>query len=148
MAEQIFRALVEQDGLQTKIFCQSAGIAAADGSPASPEAVTAISEIGGDLTRHRARRLGPDDTQVWDLFFPMSATHAYILEQAGVEANRIYVPQNIADPFGQGLAVYRECRDRLQTEIEEFYQGTVKRLMLLSDGYEVGKEKNAGRNYT
>ena len=50
----------------------------------------------------------------------MSKTHAYILAQAGVPAERIYVPHYIEDPFGGDLDTYRRCRDKLCEELQRF----------------------------
>lgn len=58
---------------------------------------------------------------VWDVFFTMSKTHGYILEQAGALPEHIYIPGFIADPFGQDLEAYRACRDKLRAELAIFW---------------------------
>ena len=42
------------------------------------------------------------------------------LAQAGVPAERIYVPHYIEDPFGGDLDTYRRCRDKLCEELQRF----------------------------
>jgi len=129
MAEGIFRDKVLQDGLEGKIFSQSAGLSAVDKIPAAENAILTCREIGIDISGHTARRIAPEDTEAWDLYFPMSKTHAYILEQAGVAHTKIYIPKYIDDPYGQGLEVYRKCREKLEIELRLFYNNVVKRLI-------------------
>lgn len=121
MAEGLFRQLLARRRAGELIHCASAGLSAVDGEPPSENAVLACREVGVDIASHRARRLTGGDLSMWDLFFVMTATHGYILEQAGAPAQKIYVPQNVADPFGGSLDVYRACRDELSARLEEFY---------------------------
>lgn len=131
MAEGIFRRYIENDGLQEEIFCQSAGISPVIGAPASAHAVAAMAEGGLDLSMHKARKLSPQDMLLWDLYFVMTATHGYILQCAGVPAQKIYLPrEEILDPYGQDLAVYRLCREKLEKEIKLFYNDTVQRYLI------------------
>lgn len=134
MAEGIFRRMIQEKGLEERVLCQSAGLSAVEGSPASEHAVTVCKEIGISIENHEARRLTGEEIPVWDLFFTMSQTHGYILEQAGVPAQKIYTPIRIEDPFGQDLEAYRRCRDRLQEELNIFFQDYVLRLLPFEQG--------------
>lgn len=134
MAEGIFRQMMQEKGLGEKVLCQSAGLSAVEGTPAAENAVTASREIGVSLEGHEARRLTGEEIPIWDLFFTMSKTHGYILEQAGVPAQKIYIPSYIADPFGQDLEAYRDCRDKLKEELERFFENCVARLLSLEQG--------------
>lgn len=127
MAEGIFRKMLEERGLEERFFCQSAGLSAVEGEPAAKNAVLACREIGVDISQHQARRLTGEELLLWDVFFTMSQTHGYILEQAGVPAESIYVPGEIDDPFGQDLEVYRRCRDKLQAKLTVFLDKIVLR---------------------
>ena len=102
MAEGIFRHEMEKRGFEN-IMCQSAGLSALDGQHPSENAVLACKEIGVDISGHIARRFTPEEIDVWDVYFTMSKTHAYILMQAGVPAEKIYVPHYIDDPYGGDL---------------------------------------------
>lgn len=128
MAEGIFRQMVRDGGLDGQVMCQSAGLSATDGEPVSENAVLACQEIGVDISAHRARRITGEEIPVWDAFFTMSQTHGYILEQAGALPERIYVPGYIADPFGQDLDAYRQCRDKLRKELGVFLGKLTARL--------------------
>ena len=120
MAEGISRQLLRAAGLGGEVLCQSAGLSAVEGEPVAGNAVLACQEIGVDIAGHRARRISGEEIPVWDVFFTMSKTHGYILEQAGALPERIYVPGYIADPFGQDLDAYRQCRDKLRSELGSF----------------------------
>ena len=120
MAEGIFRKMMQDRGMEERVLCQSAGLSAVDGDPVSENAVAACREIGVDISGHTARRITGEELPVWDLYFPMSKTHGYILAQAGVPAERIYVPHYIEDPFGGDLDTYRRCRDKLCEELQRF----------------------------
>lgn len=121
MAEGIFRQMMQDQKLQDQVLCQSAGLSAVEGDPVSEFAQTVCAEIGVEIGSHRARRLTGEEIAVWDLFFTMSRTHGYILEQAGVPSQQIYLPpRSIEDPFGQNMEVYRRCRDTLREELRRF----------------------------
>lgn len=130
MAEGLFRKMMQERELEDKVLCQSAGLAAVEGMPVSENAVLACQELGVDISDHTARRITGEEIPVWDLYFPMSKTHGYILEQAGVPNQKIYVPHYIPDPFGQDLEVYRQCRDKLRGELEAFFTDCVSRLLV------------------
>ena len=133
MAEGIFRKMMQERGMEERVLCQSAGLSAVDGMPVSENAVAACREIGVDISEHTARRITGEELPVWDLYFPMSKTHGYILGQAGVPQTKIYIPKYIADPYGEGLEVYRACRDKLCQQLETFYEDFVTRLLVFDN---------------
>ena len=133
MAEGIFRKMMHDRGMEDKVLCQSAGLSAVDGDPVSENAVLACREIGVDISEHTARRITGEELPVWDLYFPMSKTHGYILAQAGVPTTKIYIPKYIADPYGQELEVYREVREKLQGQLQLFYDEFVTRLLVFDN---------------
>lgn len=139
MAEGIFRKMMVEKGLEEKVLCQSAGLSAVEGDPVSENALLACKEIGVDLTGFTARKLTGEELPVWDLYFTMSKTHGYILEQAGVPAQKIYVSKYIEDPFGQDLSVYRQCRDKLEQELQVFFHNRVAPLLVF-EMEPIGKE--------
>lgn len=126
MAEGICRHLIQGLPGCSGITCASAGIAAVEGQPAAENAVLACREWGIDLTAHRAHKLTAPDLAQWDVFFVMTPTHGYILDQAGALEGQIYVPDNVADPYGQDLDAYRACRDKLAEEIRRFLEERAK----------------------
>ncbi len=131
MAEGIFRKMVKEKGWEDRVLCQSAGLAPAEGEPASENAVAVCREIGVDISSHTARRLTGEELPQWDIFFVMTATHAYILERAGALAAKIYVPEEIGDPYGHDLETYRACRDKLTAELGKFVRSCVAPFLAL-----------------
>jgi protein-tyrosine-phosphatase len=122
MAEGMFRKMTEKD-VGEPIYCMSAGLAAVQGSPASPNAVKVCRELGVELGGHRARSIGGiGNLDAFDLFVPMTATHAYVLRQAGVPEHKIYLPYpEIPDPFGGDETTYRACRDALSVALKALH---------------------------
>ena len=120
MAEAIFRDMLKKEG-RNDIMCQSAGFAAAQGEPIAENTIKVLSEIGIELENNESRKLTSEEVPVWDVYFAVSDTHAYILEQAGVPSEKIYVSSYIKDPYGEGIEVFREVRDKIIGEVEKFY---------------------------
>lgn len=120
MAEGIFRKEMEERGFEN-IMCQGAGLSAIEGQHPSENAILACKEIGVDISNYVTRRFTPEEIDVWDVYFTMSKTHAYILVQMGVPADRIYVPSYIEDPYGGDLDTYRRCRDKIIEEMTKFH---------------------------
>ena len=84
------------------------------GAPASPDAVTVIANMGGDLSQHQSGMITME-MLVWaDYVFGMTAGHCYTLESLwaeGMTPPRLLSPahEEIADPIGGELADYRTC---------------------------------------
>ena len=133
MAEGMFRKMIEENGLEESVFCLSFGLAAKEGKRPPENAVAVCREIGVDIADHTARRISGEELSVWDLYFPMSKTHGYILAQAGVPQTKIYIPKYIADPYGAPLEDYRACRDKLVQQLEVFYESYVTRLLVFDN---------------
>lgn len=121
MAEYLFRHLMKDDG---EWECSSAGTAAWAGQPASDQAIVALAEWDIDLTPHRSRCISPAliDSAEWILvmteghrrdianYYPQSVDR---IKDLGSFDSR--VPGNeIGDPIGASLDVYRGVRDQIQ----------------------------------
>jgi protein-tyrosine-phosphatase len=122
MAAALLRhALSAEEAPWSGIEVDSAGVAAVDGEPASPNSVTAMRKVGLDLTRHRSRALGPDDWARSDLIFGMTRSHLDALAGLGDEPGPAIAlfrefaegPDEIPDPFGGPLSEYEACRDSM-----------------------------------
>ena len=109
-----------------EVTISSAGTFAADGAPASPQAVRVAARRGADLSAHRSRRLGPDLLEGADLVFAMTPEHLLVLRsEHGRELNARLVTdclpedhgrrgQPVADPFGGADEEYEEAADLLE----------------------------------
>lgn len=115
------RLLEDRPGCQKDMVFVSAGVAAIAGEPASPEAVTALAEMGIDLERHRAVLLTPEAVGQADLVLTMTTAHQrHVQMLAPAQAEKVFTLAgyagavgDIADPIGQPLEAYRNCARRL-----------------------------------
>ncbi len=124
MAEYLFRA---HFGRQSGWTSASAGVMAGDGIPASKNAVKALAELGIDLRAHRSRALTRDlvdaafrvvvMTEFHRLLvterFPESAGKVFLLKEFDPSADG----EDIDDPVGLSLDVYRHVRDEIATAL-------------------------------
>ena len=100
----------------------SAGVSAPDGQPASPNAVTAMAEVGVDLSRFRSQHLSVEVARQADYIFGMTQGHVETIILTYPEvAERVFlmrefledVPpykRDIPDPIGMPLKSYMETR--------------------------------------
>ncbi len=103
----------------------SAGTSAIEGIPASPEAVAALAELGIDMTGHRSRRLTPARIEQATLIVAMTSHHRdIVLGLAPGATPRTCLlgdfdpdrrQQDIGDPIGGSLQVYRRCRNLIRS---------------------------------
>jgi len=120
MAEYLFRhRTASVEGWTTR----SAGVFAPDGQPASIPAVQALAERGIDLSPHRSRMLTPGlvDAARWVVVMTRQHRAAILGEWPGArdkvrlmtEFGNPARAEDVADPIGGSLAVYRRVRDQL-----------------------------------
>ena len=125
MAEGLFRNAVA--GKNFRIV--SAGIGAIDGQAPTPHSVTAMRELGIDISAQRSRMLTAELVREADYIFGMTHSH--------VETIRLLYPQatektflmrefdetlemfekDISDPIGGSYDVYVNCRDQIEQGI-------------------------------
>lgn len=110
-------------------IAESAGVAAWGGSPASPEAVDAMREIGVDISAHRSRRLTQAMADGADIILAATEAHRQdILGKCPGAAPKTFLldsfgaapPRDIADPVGLSLDVYRHVRTELVRALGDF----------------------------
>jgi glycine hydroxymethyltransferase len=128
MAEYLLRHRL---GSSPHIQVASAGLMGLEGEPASPEAVTVLSELGIDLTPHRSRSLTREMAQAAKLIAVMTAAHREtILRQFPEAAGKTFLltsfgpagaqkPADIPDPIGSPESVYRRVRDQINTALSD-----------------------------
>ena len=126
MAEGLFRHATKG---RSDVKVISAGVGAVDGLPPSENAVRALKEIGIDISHQRSRMLSAEAVMKADYIFGMTHSH--------VDAVMLLYPQaaektfllrefddtldsfenDISDPIGGSLDVYRNCRDQIEQGI-------------------------------
>jgi protein arginine phosphatase len=132
MAERMFRKMLAsrlkchaEDLVERGYSVRSAGLSAVEGAPASFEAVDLLREYGIDLGDHQGRRVDADLLLHADHILTMTQMHrATILQQFPELEDRVrtVAPDgtDVSDPIGAGLPEYRQCRDQLETYLEDF----------------------------
>lgn len=129
MAEAIAANLVARDtgttGVRTRV--RSAGVAADDGEPISPEAVKAIRALGiepSDLARRTSRELTRQMLAEADVIFAMTAGHARaVAAMDPPSAHKVMVldPEggDVPDPIGGPQELYTQTARRLAELIQQ-----------------------------
>ena len=107
MAAAIARYEIAQAGW-TDIEIASAGTAAVGGAPATREAVMVAAENGLSLAGHHAQALTPKLLAATDLVVGMERAHSERAEQLGARRAITLISGPVPDPYGYGIAVYRE----------------------------------------
>lgn len=139
MAEAIFRRLFserlgcsEEDLRRHGYDILSAGIAAADSFPASPEAVELMRERGIDLSYHLSRQITSEILSECDHVYAMTKTHLAALQDARPDlTGRIQLVtqngQDISDPIGGGTDAYRECADQITDAVRRIADDLIRK---------------------
>ncbi|MGC1718121.1 MAG: Sua5/YciO/YrdC/YwlC family protein [Isosphaeraceae bacterium] len=103
---------------------QSAGVAAASGSPAASHAIDVLRAMGGSLESHRSRRVTLDLVRQADCIFAMTADHLEALLDAVPEVqphSHLLDPRggDVPDPIGSDLHNYRQTAQMIEQMLEE-----------------------------
>ena len=135
LAEGMARQLVRERGLQFAV--SSAGVAAREGEPASPEAVRAAREQGIDLGAHASRLLtrrmaldaavvlvlGPEHGGFLRVLAPEALSRVHVLREY---ATRGRESQEVPDPIGGDLEIYRRTLAVIRDLVEKSLQRVVE----------------------
>lgn len=126
MAEYLFRHKL---GSLFDVRCSSAGLSAAEGAHASPNAVAVMKELNCDLTPHRSQSLTPEKVDEADLIVVMTSTHrdavCSLFPKAQDRVRLLHAfgvadtAKEVVDPFGQPENRYRQIRDELDEAITD-----------------------------
>ncbi len=121
---------------------ESAGMAAWNGAPATPEAVEAMREIGIDISAHRSRKLTAEMAVKADVILAMTEGHrreivfwipavkekTFLVKGFGLGPAR-----DVADPVGLPVEAYRHTRDELAQALGDFLLHLAERGELKKD---------------
>jgi protein-tyrosine phosphatase len=130
MAEAITRNLLSKNlhvnemELERKgISIVSAGTYATPGMKATQQAVDAVRDLGGDLSRHRSRPLTVDLIHQADVIYTMGRGHAQavraLVPSASDKVETLDPEGDIEDPIGSDLSVYKSLAGQLSILIEK-----------------------------
>lgn len=117
MAQGLMNQFAQQHGLDVQ--ATSAGIAADESEPISKNAALSLEEEGIDMSYHRARQLCKNDISNANAIFCMTRNHMLaVLSLYPESTEKLYLfEEEIGDPFGGGIEMYRRCRDEIATQI-------------------------------
>lgn len=103
---------------QKGIYAESRGLAA-NGMPASQNAVFVMKEIGIDISGHISRQLTQDDIRNFDRIICLAKSHFDYLSEIGIKCE--ILGDGISDPYGGDTTVYRHCRDEIINAIDGLF---------------------------
>lgn len=119
LAERIARAIdagSPATGITTRFA--SAGIAAADGMPATPDADATLRSRGIDPGEHQSRALTSEMIEEAEIIYTMTPSHAEAIMNAAPDAAHKVFPladaEPVEDPIGQGPEVYQRTADQIE----------------------------------
>jgi len=122
MAEGLFRRAIDGRG---DFRVLSAGIGAGNDQPPTPHAVSAMRELGIDISGHRSRMLTAELAEQADYIFGMTHSHVDTIALLYPEAeektfllrefDETLEPfeKDITDPIGSSYEVYVHCRNQI-----------------------------------
>ena len=130
MAEGMFRKLLadklkcsDQDLMDLGYIVQSAGLAAGEGHPASPESVEILATRGVDLHSHLSQPVSPRLLQQADYVFTMTRQHRDIIlrEFPNLPARVEMLDRegDVLDPIGFPADYYEKCADQIERNLQE-----------------------------
>ncbi|MGI6433884.1 MAG: low molecular weight protein arginine phosphatase [Syntrophomonadaceae bacterium] len=129
MAAALLDKILQERGLNPQEYrIASAGLAAAPGWPASPEAIHAMQLEGLDISGHRSQTLNQNMVEEADVVLTMTASHRRcILDQCMQQGDKVYTlaefaedrEADILDPFGMDEVKYIESAAEIKRLLDK-----------------------------
>ncbi len=91
-------------------------------SPVRPDAITAMQEIGIDISAQRSKSITAYAYREFDYVITVCDHAKEVCPVFPGKTRRLHWP--FEDPAGKGIEVFRRVRDQLRAKIEEFLGGT------------------------
>jgi protein-tyrosine-phosphatase len=114
---------------------QSAGTFACEGTPASPEAIEVMTEVGLDIEKHKAQQFDRELAHWADIILAMEAKHIEEMEAmapdhedkmhtllgfaAGVDGYPGESGFDVMDPYREPVDEYRDARDQIADAVKK-----------------------------
>ena len=129
MAEGYLKSLGIKD-----LSVSSAGIYA-NGEKVSSNSVTAMQDIGVDISSHISRPLTLEMVEKSSKIYTMTASHKAILIQLGIDKDKLFTLDevDIIDPFGSDISAYRKCRSQITNAIDKIFNAAKKEVLYLEE---------------
>ena len=126
MAEGILKDMGEKRNLDIRV--SSAGIFAQKDGPIAENSIQALGEIGIDISHYRSKSLDEEMLKEADLILTMGHSHKQFIEEKYPSSEgKLYTlleyvygfNDDIGDPFGGDIDLYRYTRDEIYQAIRE-----------------------------
>lgn len=126
MAEAVARGLCNKTNCGFEFF--SRGITVFDETKASENALTAVKDLGLDLSKHISKQLTIQEIKESDIIITMTSEHKKMLFGLCKDLNKdIYTMYelshgsglNISDPYGQSIEEYKKCLAEIKDCVEK-----------------------------
>lgn len=126
MAEGLLKDMAKKNNLETEV--KSAGVFADDGGHVSENALSALEEMGIDISNHRSQSVNKELVEQADLILTMSKSHkeSLILNYPHIKEKVFLLNEyafdrarDIADPFGKRLSDYKIVRDEIMRALSK-----------------------------
>lgn len=134
MAEGICRKILSDRKIEN-INCRSCGLAAFTGDSASLNAVTAAAELGADISAHRATATSRYILDETDVAVCMTGRHRAALMSAEPKCRVLVPEEEISDPYGGDIDVYRRCAAQLKTYIEKLIDALTAEIVPMGESH-------------
>lgn len=128
LANELRNALPEQvrGSVSPSVEAISAGLAALEGDPITPNAVRALEEAGiqpipdHDYRTHTAHRLPPEVAEQCDMIIGLSGSHVMglMMQFPGLAGRIAGMPKEIPDPYGGDMDTYRKCLEEITAGVK------------------------------
>ena len=128
LANELRNALPEavRDSASPAVEAISAGLAAIEGDPISPNALRALEEAGvtpvpnHDYRTHTAHRLSPEIAGQCDMIIGLSGSHVMglMMQFPGLAGKITGMPKDISDPYGGDMETYRRCLSEITESVK------------------------------
>jgi len=122
MAAGLLKALAQSKRLPMEV--RSAGVSYNPGQRVAENAVTAMAELGIDISDERSKAVTPDLVTWADLILVVQQRHADHLAEEFPEATSKLrcLQDDVGDPYSAPLAEYRQVRDTLKDLLQRFIE--------------------------
>ncbi len=140
MAEGLFRDMVKNRGLQDELNIESAGVFAASGQPASPQAIEAMKRQSIDINNHKSRQLTKQMIEKADLILTMTNNHKRAIISMDSEAvGKTFTLNEYAH---ENKSKHRDIMDPYGFPVEEYEKSLIEIKNALINVIEKLTEKN------
>ncbi|WP_071140369.1 MULTISPECIES: low molecular weight protein arginine phosphatase [Tissierellales] len=132
MADGLFENMIENNkDNYSNISHTSAGIYVFGGERPTDEAIKVMAEEGIDISQYRSKGLTEKMVEDADVVFVMTKNHKNYMRNSYPSASeKIFTlkeyaygkEDDIIDPFGEGMEVYRKVKEDIKDALEEILQ--------------------------